>query len=592
MYFSKQSILRSFYLSVTLIVIFSLFYKCKYGYATLDEAFYPTIAKRFLQGDRILFDEWNNTQLSALVIMPFLKIYSLFHHDYSGVYLYFRYAYTVIKILITFLLFFNLRRFGEFKAYVVSLIFLIYCCYGLMVISYNSIAIFGILLWIICLFCAPKSKYRFIRYIIGGVCLSAACLGIPYLAGLFLLYCLGVIVVSNKNLALPHEVKLFYSYKALLGVTVGIFVPLTFFIIFVFSHISLSQLINTLPHILMGDPDHPVNTLYKYTIGYFSAILLGHGGMVMFDSESTQIYVKLTSILIYTVYFLLFITYFFIRRKTSDVKKISSLFTITSIGFGIVLIIFYIKFFVADVHLNNLIFVPNVIALTVVFYKYFDVRIQRMFFIYYIPGMILTYFEYIASNTGFSGISGFSCVASIGSLLIILFSYDSIKNDFKYFKYIITIFYVILIASTFYYRMIIVFWEGVGLNQFTKQIDKGVAKGLLVTENRLKKYNEILDDANNIKNDPESANALIIDDKVLWMELPLRCASYSPLNYSISKSRDILYNYYKIHEEKIPDIIYVGFSNINNQQMAKELSIFFNFDLKKGRAGWILKPKR
>lgn len=53
----------------------------------------------------------------------------------------------------------------------------------------------------------------------------------------------------------------------------------------------------------MGDPDHPVNTLYKYTIGYFSAILLGHGGMVMFDNESTQIYVKLTSILIYTVYF-------------------------------------------------------------------------------------------------------------------------------------------------------------------------------------------------------------------------------------------------------------------------------------------------
>ena len=206
--------------------------------------------------------------------------------------------------------------------------------------------------------------------------------------------------------------------------------------------------------------------------------------------------------------------------------------------------------------------------------------------------MILTYFEYIVSNTGFSGISGFSCLASIGSLLIILFSYDSIKNDFKYFKYIITIFYVILIASTFYYRMIIVFWEGVGLNQFTKQIDKGVAKGLLVTENRLKKYNEMLDDVNNIKNDPESANALIIDDKVLWMELPLRCASYSPLNYSISKSRDILYNYYKIHKEKIPDIIYVGFSNINNQQMAKELSIFFNFDLKKGRAGWILKPKR
>ena len=27
----------------------------------MDEAFYPTIAYRFLQGDRILYDEWNNS---------------------------------------------------------------------------------------------------------------------------------------------------------------------------------------------------------------------------------------------------------------------------------------------------------------------------------------------------------------------------------------------------------------------------------------------------------------------------------------------------------------------------------------------------
>ena len=37
-------------------VIIALFWKCRYGYAQLDEAFYPTIAYRFLQGDLILYD--------------------------------------------------------------------------------------------------------------------------------------------------------------------------------------------------------------------------------------------------------------------------------------------------------------------------------------------------------------------------------------------------------------------------------------------------------------------------------------------------------------------------------------------------------
>lgn len=42
--------------------------KCRYGYAHLDEAFYPTIAYRFIQGDFILYDEWNNTQLVSRLV--------------------------------------------------------------------------------------------------------------------------------------------------------------------------------------------------------------------------------------------------------------------------------------------------------------------------------------------------------------------------------------------------------------------------------------------------------------------------------------------------------------------------------------------
>lgn len=44
------------FFSVSLI----LFWKCCYGYAHLDEAFYPTIAYRFIQGDFILYDDMYN----------------------------------------------------------------------------------------------------------------------------------------------------------------------------------------------------------------------------------------------------------------------------------------------------------------------------------------------------------------------------------------------------------------------------------------------------------------------------------------------------------------------------------------------------
>lgn len=93
-----------------------MFWKCKYGYATLDEAFYPTIAYRFLQGDRILFDEWSNMQLSAVVIMPFLKIYMLFTGGLNGVYLYIRYCYTLLKIVIALLIFIWMKRYNEVGA--------------------------------------------------------------------------------------------------------------------------------------------------------------------------------------------------------------------------------------------------------------------------------------------------------------------------------------------------------------------------------------------------------------------------------------------------------------------------------------------
>lgn len=100
-----------------------LFWKCRYGYAHLDEAFYPTIAYRFIQGDAILYDEWNNTQLASLLLVPFLKVYIALKGNLDGIYLTIRYAYTVLKMLTALLIYNKLKHFNRRGSMISSLMF-------------------------------------------------------------------------------------------------------------------------------------------------------------------------------------------------------------------------------------------------------------------------------------------------------------------------------------------------------------------------------------------------------------------------------------------------------------------------------------
>ena len=98
---SKYNIYNILYVALFVVISSLLLWKCRFGYATLDEAFYPTIAYRFIQGDAILSEEWNNTQLSNLILIPILKCYINTKGNLDGIYLTIRYMYTVCKILIS-----------------------------------------------------------------------------------------------------------------------------------------------------------------------------------------------------------------------------------------------------------------------------------------------------------------------------------------------------------------------------------------------------------------------------------------------------------------------------------------------------------
>ncbi len=62
-----------FLLLFVLVTLFNV-WKSKYGLGGSDEAFYLTIPHRLTLGDSLFYDEWHISQLSSVLVFPFVYI--------------------------------------------------------------------------------------------------------------------------------------------------------------------------------------------------------------------------------------------------------------------------------------------------------------------------------------------------------------------------------------------------------------------------------------------------------------------------------------------------------------------------------------
>ena len=91
---AKCSELAFFLLSIALLVF--LIWRCQFGFAQKDECFYLTIPYCICQGDKLMIHEWHETQLSVLLLVPFMKALLFVLDGTEGIILAFRILYTVI----------------------------------------------------------------------------------------------------------------------------------------------------------------------------------------------------------------------------------------------------------------------------------------------------------------------------------------------------------------------------------------------------------------------------------------------------------------------------------------------------------------
>ncbi len=556
------------YLTIAAGIICALFYKCRYGYAVLDEAFYPTIGYRFSQGDAVLYEEWSNTQLYGVLMVPIIRAYIFVNGSTEGIYLFFRYLYTLIKIIFSIFVYFRLQRYGKKVAYTATLLFLIFTPYGLMVLSYNTIAFGGTAATLLLLLNETDRMRSKICCVLAGVTLSVSVLGIPYMAFLYPAYFVAVLCMRiwGKGKIQNGTIRFVYSFRAFGMLSIGVWASAGAYLLYVFSHTSLRQIWQTLPHILYGDPAHPGKGLYRSTLAYLVKILVAEG----------HNYVVFAGYVLIGIVLLLYL-----MDKKREMRK--GIYLMAS---GISVIVLLMIYMTTVDYINSIVFVPNILAF-ILMVMVRDPRINALFGCIWIPGMLVTYLEYLASNTGFYGISAASCVAATGSMMMIGIAISMNWKGDKTVSGILLLFVTLTLCGCMYYRITYVFWED-GIPTLTQEITFGTAKGLMVTEEEKEHYEIIYRDTEQIRQMDKETKVLYIGDQTLWMAGMQRCASYSPLCYSISSDRSILYHYYEEHPDMVADAVYIEYSY--GIEMVEELAGRLGFHYQAKEAGWVLLP--
>lgn len=221
-----------------------LFWKCKYGFANVDESFYLTIPFRLCQGDSLFLHEWHLSQLSSVLIYPAMWLYRIIFPDTVGILFHFRLLFSFVWCIVALFIYFRLRSLSILGAMLASLAFLYYAPFGIMALSYNSMGILFLLC--ACVF-AVSSERSGPSCFFAGFFLAGAILCCPYLLVLYVLF---TAVAVASLIWRRKEVIYFWLF-----VSCGCGLMFVLFCLFVFSRATLRDLIVVFP-VLFRDPEH------------------------------------------------------------------------------------------------------------------------------------------------------------------------------------------------------------------------------------------------------------------------------------------------------------------------------------------------
>lgn len=539
-----------------------LLWKSKYGTGAYDEPFYLTMPHRFANGEGMFTEEWNFGQLSAFLMLPVMKIYLMLMGGTEGIILHFRYIYIGFQLLCTVAVYGKLRK--KELAWAAAWLFLLFCPYDIMAVSYNTIGIaFMTLTGILLTGAGEKDKKS---WFICGILFAAAVLCNPFLVLMYVLYTvlvLGLKWYNRKEKKQPDAGILQRLKKdtnlgltAWLMITAGAAVLAVLFIIAVLLGSSISELLENIP-LLMNDPEHTSRSIFMIIKVYLTSFWSVYGWFIP----------------VWAV--LLVMSYFF--RKDSVKRRIS----FALLSFSTILSI--LSFIPTIQNSYNFIMVPVAVC-GFGAYIMTEEKDSRTFWFMYLFGGIYTFIANYASNQGMHAISMAMIPMDVAAVLFIgQFAAQEQKNDGDAgakrekrqnaeavgkqerkkkpgSEWVVTASVILLFVTQLgmqvYTKAVHAFWEE-PVQQLDTVVTQGPLKGTVTTKEKAEEYEEKLED---IKLHLKKEGPVLFATKDTW------CYLYADTEYGtfssylsggLQQSAERWEMYFGANPEKLPYYIYV-----------------------------------
>ena len=542
------------------VVLAMSIWKVRFGFPGADESIYISIPYRVLQGDAFLLQEWHMSQMSGFLVLPLLRIYLAITKSTEGIYLAFRYLYTVLHTCTALYLYFRLRERNRAGAAAASVYYELSTYGSLMALSYNTM---GIGLMTLACVTMASSHGKTWEYLFSGLCFAGAVLCCPYLLLVYAAYCLAVLFFRLRKKSC--DLAGVFSVGGWLRFTLScvLLALLFFWRCSLFSAGNIQKLIESLPMIVVDD-EHPSRSLfecirgfyhsfYKYN-GYFKPVLYGSlllSAVILLDKKRT------------------------VRRP---------LYLVCALGLTMLFASPYLIMYRTP---NYIVFPLCIIG----FFAYLlcEKKDHRMMALVYIPAAIYWFCIDLSSNMEFSTISGISvvntpaCFLFIAQLLREMWGTDRDKRSFartaaRVSSGLCALCCAVLIATLFVSRVEFNYsapapWKSPAL------CTQGAVKGIRTTEERLDLYTREYNALAPLREKTDGNVMYFYCESYRYLEDPKRCGSFSMWFYprdpeaSVSK----LARYWELNPDKFADYIYLNEEILEDDRILPALRSRWNF---------------
>lgn len=529
-----------------------LLWKAPYGYVSGDESFYLSVPYRLIQGDALMADEWNPSQLSGFMLYPAMRLYLALSGSTEGIYLVFRYIFAVAQTLAGAYIYVRMRRISPVPALVGALIFTLYAPLNIGALSYNSMT-----LMLLAAACVTLATTRGGRWdaVLAGLLFAGAVLGNPYVLALYALYCLAVLLMRLRKRDCAGMPDGCLAPGFWLFFTLGAALPAAMLLVFILSRCSLSAALAALPRI-MNDPEHDSASL-GYRLFKYAESLYGNA----WRPEITGLW-------------LLAATAMALDRGRTRRRLVYLIPALLSCA------LYYSYYLLRDLTINYLMYPLTLLG----GFAYFLCREKdtRPFRYIYLPGLGCSLCMHFASNLALASIGTAMTVCCLAAYYYILRLAGELWRDAVAGGRVLRRLAALALGCVLLAQLGLIaalrskntFWDG-DTGTLDCIIEQGPQRGVRTSERYYTHAKRLMDCTAPVRETEQEYTLYFSTDSWLYLMDDARMASYSGWVSYIRQEAIIarLAAYWELHPEKLPERLFLNDGMLDRESFVSALGI-------------------